>query len=502
MKKLIATAVAGTILFGSVLGVNATGLKDVFSAKYYADQYPDLKEAFGYDEELLWQHFLEYGLEEGRNMSPVLDVQEYRKKYADLDEAFGDDWDAYVKHFFEFGINENRDTGTDFDVKSYISAYGDIKEAFGDDYAAVVEHYLNHGIEENRNLGNTSVIQAASGNTGSSGEMDDPGKVDYLEENVYDENGVLIRVNYTYQGKTYYYDLFTYDESGRVIKMTEYDAQKGTVLYEIVSEYENDVLKKDTCYASDGSVSWEREYNENGTVVKYTYYNGNYTTVVEYDADGNVVSRITVDKDGKITNKTEYVKNEQGETIRRSYIYLTDGSYIVSISDSDNTYIGQEDYDASGVLQRTLTVEPMENGNSKHIWKDAAGVVYLVGINNEKKQNIENIWYDAEGNVTGHVYNSFDEEGNIVWVKEISRDGSYSTREYDADYKIQKQSFYAADDSLKNYVTFIYNEQKQVERENWYDSNGELQSYVINSYDAEGKRVSSQWYDKDGNPTS
>lgn len=68
-RKLIATLVA-TMMFGSCLNVSAAGLKDIFNAKYYADQYPDL-----YD-------------------------------------AFGDNWDLYVNHFFEYGINEDRVNGT------------------------------------------------------------------------------------------------------------------------------------------------------------------------------------------------------------------------------------------------------------------------------------------------------------------------------------------------------------------------------------------------------
>lgn len=34
----------------------------VFNATYYADKYPDLKKAFGYDENKLLEHFINNGI--------------------------------------------------------------------------------------------------------------------------------------------------------------------------------------------------------------------------------------------------------------------------------------------------------------------------------------------------------------------------------------------------------------------------------------------------------
>jgi len=41
--------------------------KCIFEAKKYADMYPDLKNAFGYDEAKLKQHYLDWGMKEGRS---------------------------------------------------------------------------------------------------------------------------------------------------------------------------------------------------------------------------------------------------------------------------------------------------------------------------------------------------------------------------------------------------------------------------------------------------
>ncbi|MDE6419178.1 MAG: hypothetical protein K2K87_01470, partial [Lachnospiraceae bacterium] len=39
---------------------------DGFNHIAYANRYPDLKEAFGYDKDALYEHYLTYGIDEGR----------------------------------------------------------------------------------------------------------------------------------------------------------------------------------------------------------------------------------------------------------------------------------------------------------------------------------------------------------------------------------------------------------------------------------------------------
>ena len=80
----------------------------LFNAKYYANKYPDLKKAFGYDENKLLTHFLKYGIREGRQASKNFSVTKYKKRYKDLRKAFKDDNYLYVKHYIQYGINEKR----------------------------------------------------------------------------------------------------------------------------------------------------------------------------------------------------------------------------------------------------------------------------------------------------------------------------------------------------------------------------------------------------------
>ena len=114
LKRLTAVGLAGGLLWcsGTQGSVNAATLKDLFDEHYYADLYEDLKEAYGYDREALWNHYVQHGLAEGRPMNELFDVVKYRELYADLNAAFGDDWDAYINHYLTVGAKEGRDYGT------------------------------------------------------------------------------------------------------------------------------------------------------------------------------------------------------------------------------------------------------------------------------------------------------------------------------------------------------------------------------------------------------
>ena len=84
LKKLFVLCIATAFFANSILTVSAATLRDLFDAKYYAEKYADLKAAYGDDEEALYQHYLTYGMKEGRTASALFDVKEYRDQYADL----------------------------------------------------------------------------------------------------------------------------------------------------------------------------------------------------------------------------------------------------------------------------------------------------------------------------------------------------------------------------------------------------------------------------------
>lgn len=110
-QKVTALAAMAVSIAAFPMSASAAGVADVFDASYYADSYADLKEAFGYDETALLQHYLTWGLQEGRCASTVFDVAAYRSAYSDLDAAFGDNWNAYVNHYYTTGMAEGRTAG-------------------------------------------------------------------------------------------------------------------------------------------------------------------------------------------------------------------------------------------------------------------------------------------------------------------------------------------------------------------------------------------------------
>jgi len=80
----------------------------VFDAQYYYDTYEDLQVAIGFDEEKLFQHFIKFGLYEGRSSSAEFNLLAYRRNHEDLQQAFGDNYGAYCRHYIMYGREENR----------------------------------------------------------------------------------------------------------------------------------------------------------------------------------------------------------------------------------------------------------------------------------------------------------------------------------------------------------------------------------------------------------
>jgi len=56
---------------GGSVPAKADVTKENFNARDYADRYPDLKAAFGYDKNALWDHYIKYGKAEGRTITSV-----------------------------------------------------------------------------------------------------------------------------------------------------------------------------------------------------------------------------------------------------------------------------------------------------------------------------------------------------------------------------------------------------------------------------------------------
>lgn len=146
-------------------GVNYTS---VFDADYYIAKYADIRAAYGSNEEKALEHFVNYGMAEGRQGCVSFSVKAYRAKYVDLRQIYGYDFKSYYFHYMNYGENEGRTSGTSeviingitvwngvdysavYNYKYYVGRYRDIANAYGNDDYAVLAHFVNYGMAEGR----------------------------------------------------------------------------------------------------------------------------------------------------------------------------------------------------------------------------------------------------------------------------------------------------------------------------------------------------------------
>lgn len=87
---------------------NGTDYSLVFNPTFYSNKYPDLKKAFGINATALFNHFINYGMKEGRQAIETFNVSAYKNNYADLRNAFGNNMPEYYKHYIKYGYKEKR----------------------------------------------------------------------------------------------------------------------------------------------------------------------------------------------------------------------------------------------------------------------------------------------------------------------------------------------------------------------------------------------------------
>lgn len=140
----------------------------VFDAAYYADRYLDLKTAFGNDDSALLQHFIQYGMAEGRQGSSQFDVYSYKNLYPDLRAAFGNNLKSYYMHYISSGKSEGRkatgvntlqkpittyngiDYSAVYDYNYYLKKHSDLAKIYTNDDIGLLAHFVNCGMSEGR----------------------------------------------------------------------------------------------------------------------------------------------------------------------------------------------------------------------------------------------------------------------------------------------------------------------------------------------------------------
>ena len=166
---------------GNITAITESQAKDVmFNAKYYANMNPDLKAAFGYDSNKLYNHYVTCGIKEGRSASPIFDPVYYLNNNPDLRNAFGNNYTAAYNHWIQYGCAEGRDSSKYYNGYYYRSRNLDLERAYfssgdlGYSYYRLACHYLEYGIGERRWANSNGYIpteieisNGSSGNVGS-----------------------------------------------------------------------------------------------------------------------------------------------------------------------------------------------------------------------------------------------------------------------------------------------------------------------------------------------
>lgn len=161
------------ILYGMNEGRQASSNFNVVS---YKNEYPDLRTAFGYNTRAYYEHYMNYGVKEGRHgtgcnilvggvtklwvfdFSQVYDYAYYSSHYPDLVAAFGNNDIAMLEHFVNFGMKEGRQAKDNFNAYGYKNRYLDLRRIYGNDLTKYYWHYMASGMAEGRDASYTDTV--------------------------------------------------------------------------------------------------------------------------------------------------------------------------------------------------------------------------------------------------------------------------------------------------------------------------------------------------------
>ncbi|QFJ56118.1 VanW family protein [Pseudobutyrivibrio xylanivorans] len=86
-----------------------TACSKVFDGAYYAALYPDVAASVNGSQLGLLNHYVYFGIYEGRNASAAFNATDYMNKNPDLQALYGDNLLGYVFHYVNAGKAEGRD---------------------------------------------------------------------------------------------------------------------------------------------------------------------------------------------------------------------------------------------------------------------------------------------------------------------------------------------------------------------------------------------------------
>ncbi|MBD1938312.1 S8 family serine peptidase [Microcoleus sp. FACHB-68] len=189
----------------------------LLNLNFYRVCNPDLVEAGITSNQQLYEHWQKHGIAEGRSCSPFVDLKYYLKNNPDLAEVFGEDTKLALDHLQNYGVGEGRNFSPWVNLKYYLENNPDLVEAFGENYKLALEHLQQYGVTEGRKfspavdldfyLNNNADLAAAFGNNKmlafehwqkhgfAEGRKCCPNSADMLSGEFLGGNGVRVPVN-------------------------------------------------------------------------------------------------------------------------------------------------------------------------------------------------------------------------------------------------------------------------------------------------------------------
>ena len=85
--------------------------------------YPDIKAAFGADENQAFMHFINNGMNEGRQGIASFNVISYKNRYKDLRMVYGSNLRSYYLHYISNGKAEGRKATGNVTIADGVTVY-------------------------------------------------------------------------------------------------------------------------------------------------------------------------------------------------------------------------------------------------------------------------------------------------------------------------------------------------------------------------------------------
>jgi FG-GAP repeat len=118
--------------------------------KYYRDNNPDLTAAGLTTFRQLYEHLQTFGIAEGRRFSPWVDLNFYLAANPDVNQAYKGDRQQAFNHLQQFGLTEGRQFSPWVDLGFYLAANPDVSQVFRGDRKQALTHLQNFGLTEGR----------------------------------------------------------------------------------------------------------------------------------------------------------------------------------------------------------------------------------------------------------------------------------------------------------------------------------------------------------------